>query len=593
MTIPVNPEQPKALQIKMSQEQQIAQMQQKQGKQPQQPLDTSLFMQQQKIAQMQWKPPQPSQGQSLFIKTIATSMFNGIGKEEFTEGLAYHQSYNSVFKSMNDVGADIMFDYFDTNQDGTISLEEAQEIGKLSKDGEYDDGSIITEQDIIALKEKIVTDLEEQAKYEAEAAQIAADTAAAQKAYTQNIGGDNYRDYGSRTHNGSTISTPEQYTNKQELADIESRQIPELEQKKGQIIQEARNQIAEKNAEIEKITQEHKEKLGELGKKNTDLQKEIQDCDEKILQIDKDISDTKSSIHISESIIANLEAEHAALRTDTDDPKINEANTKRKAEIEQIIKDEKKKIEDANKKLEELEKSKQEQVELKAKKEAEQKAVQEEIDKKEPQLGQQIRAIKAEIQKIKEDRDSKVAEIDTQISSLRSQAIQYQSKIGTQTGMAASSSEYETAMNALKLAQGELAAGVREATGNNDGAAVAKYRNGVDNHAAWCASFASWCFGKGQNSDNGGLFGYSPRVAEIQSRMASRGRYFAKGQGTPQPGYIIFFQNGCSHVGIVESVGADGSITTIEGNAGNAVKRVTYKPGTSRYNRISGFGKTY
>lgn len=577
MTIPVNREQLKALQIKMLQEQQIAQMQQKQGKQPQQPLAPSLFKQQANMAS----------------KPISTSMFNNIGREEFTKGLEYHQNLNSIFKSMNDVGADIMFDYFDTNQDGTISLEEAQEIGKLSKDGENDDGSVITEQDIIALKEKIVTDLEEQAKYEADAAQIATDTAAAQKAYTQNIGGDNYRDYGSRTHNGSTISTPEQYTNKQQLADIESRQIPELEQKKGQIIQEARNQIAEKNAELEKITQEHKEKLGELGKKNTDLQKEIQDCDEKILLIDKDISDTKSSIHISESIIANVEAEYAALKTDTDDPKINEANTKRKSEIEQIIKDEKKKIEDANKKLEELEKSKQEQVELKAKKEAEQKAVQEEIDKKEPQLGQQISAIKAEIQKIKEDRDAKVAEIDTQISSLRSQAIQYQSKIGTQTGMAASSSEYETAMNALKLAQGELEAGVREATGNNDGAAVAKYRNGVDNHAAWCASFASWCFGKGQNSDNQGLFGYSPRVAEIQSRMASRGRYFAKGQGTPQPGYIIFFQNGCSHVGIVESVGADGSITTIEGNAGNAVKRVTYKPGTSRYNRISGFGKTY
>jgi surface antigen len=55
----------------------------------------------------------------------------------------------------------------------------------------------------------------------------------------------------------------------------------------------------------------------------------------------------------------------------------------------------------------------------------------------------------------------------------------------------------------------------------------------------------------------------------------------------PNPGDLIVW--GGRHVGIVESVDADGSIDTIEGNSSNAVSRRTYGPdggGATGYVRI-------
>ena len=43
----------------------------------------------------------------------------------------------------------------------------------------------------------------------------------------------------------------------------------------------------------------------------------------------------------------------------------------------------------------------------------------------------------------------------------------------------------------------------------------------------------------------------------------------------PQPGDLVVWDE---HIGVVESVDADGSIHTIEGNSSNAVTRRTYGP---------------
>jgi len=98
------------------------------------------------------------------------------------------------------------------------------------------------------------------------------------------------------------------------------------------------------------------------------------------------------------------------------------------------------------------------------------------------------------------------------------------------------------------------------------------------NGQPWCAQFVSYCF----------FVAGLPLPAETKKGFAfcpSGVSWFkAKGQfhSTPQVGDVVFFdwykgkppcrsadQNHCSdawHVGIVESVNADGSITTIEGN---------------------------
>ena len=52
---------------------------------------------------------------------------------------------------------------------------------------------------------------------------------------------------------------------------------------------------------------------------------------------------------------------------------------------------------------------------------------------------------------------------------------------------------------------------------------------------------------------------------------------------------MIQKENGASHTGIVTKVDPDGTIHTIEGNTSNMVAERTYKPGSSGYNKISGF----
>jgi hypothetical protein len=91
----------------------------------------------------------------------------------------------------------------------------------------------------------------------------------------------------------------------------------------------------------------------------------------------------------------------------------------------------------------------------------------------------------------------------------------------------------------LAVATGEL--GIREEPpGSNEGARIADYRAAVaDGIAAW----------------------------------AGRTGRLLPADATPAPGDLILF--GSAHVGIVESVNPDGSLTTVEGNHANAVERVT------------------
>ena len=51
----------------------------------------------------------------------------------------------------------------------------------------------------------------------------------------------------------------------------------------------------------------------------------------------------------------------------------------------------------------------------------------------------------------------------------------------------------------------------------------------------------------------------------------------------PQPGDLIVWDE---HIGVVDSVGADGTINTIEGNSSDQVSRRTYAPGLARRDRL-------
>jgi surface antigen len=101
----------------------------------------------------------------------------------------------------------------------------------------------------------------------------------------------------------------------------------------------------------------------------------------------------------------------------------------------------------------------------------------------------------------------------------------------------------------------------------------------------WCAMFVSWCFyfeGLPLADGGGKGFAYTPSGAAWFQR---RGKWTR----TPAPGHVVFFDwpndgvNRISHVGIVESVRADGTVVTIEGNTSDKVMRRNRRVGIVGY----------
>lgn len=113
---------------------------------------------------------------------------------------------------------------------------------------------------------------------------------------------------------------------------------------------------------------------------------------------------------------------------------------------------------------------------------------------------------------------------------------------------------------------------------------------GFNGRVEWCACFVSWCANEAGYIESGMMpkFSYCPTGAQW---FKDAGRWQSRGYA-PSPGDIIFFDwegDGITdHVGIVES--CDGStVTTIEGNSGDACRRLTYGINSSV---IYGYGRS-
>lgn len=114
---------------------------------------------------------------------------------------------------------------------------------------------------------------------------------------------------------------------------------------------------------------------------------------------------------------------------------------------------------------------------------------------------------------------------------------------------------------------------------------------------AWCADFVSYVVKESARKTGKSINGFgSPSVSNLRQWGKDNGCYLQTDnlanktdtiKRQVKPGDVIIFKNGRSHTGIVKSVGADGSITTIEGNTskGNVSER-TYAATNST---ISGF----
>ena len=109
--------------------------------------------------------------------------------------------------------------------------------------------------------------------------------------------------------------------------------------------------------------------------------------------------------------------------------------------------------------------------------------------------------------------------------------------------------------------------------GSNDSPRIAQYRQATAGSGVgpWCAYFVSWAARQAgvPIGDSGQGYGL---VDDVMAWGERTGKALPAG-ATPQPGDLIVWDE---HIGIVESVGADGAINTIEGNSSNMVARRQY-----------------
>jgi len=128
---------------------------------------------------------------------------------------------------------------------------------------------------------------------------------------------------------------------------------------------------------------------------------------------------------------------------------------------------------------------------------------------------------------------------------------------------------------AVAAASGEVGQ-VEQPPGSNDSPRIAEYRTATAGSGVgpWCAYFVSWAAKQAGTpvGEAGQGFG---SVDALYAWAQRTGRATPASAGPPQPGQLIVWDE---HIGIVESVEADGSIKTIEGNSSDSVARRTYGP---------------
>jgi hypothetical protein len=144
------------------------------------------------------------------------------------------------------------------------------------------------------------------------------------------------------------------------------------------------------------------------------------------------------------------------------------------------------------------------------------------------------------------------------------------------TGVTGATGPAQTAgQRALQLAQQEIGQ-AEQPPGSNDSPRIAEYRTATAGSGIgpWCAYFVSWA-AKNAGAPLGEAGQGFGSVAAVSSWAQRTGRWNPAASGQPpQAGDLIVW--GGQHIGIVESVDADGKIHTIEGNSSNMVTRRTH-----------------
>ena len=115
--------------------------------------------------------------------------------------------------------------------------------------------------------------------------------------------------------------------------------------------------------------------------------------------------------------------------------------------------------------------------------------------------------------------------------------------------------------------------------GSNNSPRIAQYRSataGAPGPGPWCAYFTSWVAREAgvPVGPSGSGFG---SVDALYSWAQQAGKALPR-NATPQPGDLIVWDE---HIGVVESVGPNGTVNTIEGNSSDRVTRRQHPAGSA------------
>ncbi len=155
-----------------------------------------------------------------------------------------------------------------------------------------------------------------------------------------------------------------------------------------------------------------------------------------------------------------------------------------------------------------------------------------------------------------------------------STALQSAGATATLAAPGPASSAGQAVLNAVRGEVGQA----EQPPGSNDSPRIAQYRQATAGSGVgpWCAYFTSWAARESgvPLGDSGQGFG---RVDDVYAWAQRAGKAVPNGPGVqPQPGDLIVWDE---HIGVVESVGTDGTINTIEGNSSDRVSQRSYAPG--------------
>ncbi len=169
-------------------------------------------------------------------------------------------------------------------------------------------------------------------------------------------------------------------------------------------------------------------------------------------------------------------------------------------------------------------------------------------------------------------------------------------------GVDCSAGGSEVGAKIVSVAQAELALGVREVPNGSNCLPMVnnKYMGGVCQ--SWCANFVSWVYKTAGVPFTGGVSGgwRLPGVPGLTAWLKANANWYpnSPGSSTPQPGDVVIFSNSgnnadvsgnLDHTGIIETINGT-TITTIEGNSADSLRRNTYTNYPSS-NRIIGWGR--